>query len=85
MNLKENITKVIKNMQKIPQDNCESVLGSDYGLVEVSKVWENTSGYFHLIAAYIIYKKMSKKGISSDDLDNYKEGIADLLKFLEDF
>lgn len=81
--IKQSLTKIINNININPKDDCASVLGSDYKLGEIAKIWDGNAGDFHMIAAHVILDKISKEGIDSDAFDNYKEGIKDFLDFVD--
>lgn len=79
---KKLVTKVIRNIQTRNQNKFIDLLGDEYSYVKAVRIWQEGAGELQLIATHLMIEKTTKGNLSSEELQNYNEGITDFLNFL---
>jgi cytochrome oxidase Cu insertion factor (SCO1/SenC/PrrC family) len=82
-NLNKKLQKVFKNLFTINKSECLDLLGDEYKLQEVSNIWDHNSDLFEIIASYVIMKYATRGEYNKKEIDAYRRGIKDFVKFFE--
>lgn len=63
--------------------SCEEVLGTNTDVNKLALVWEKYADLLQLVAAVKLYEWTSFRTFTTEQLDAYKAGLAELPVFLE--
>jgi len=82
-NLNKKLQKVFKNLFTINKSECLDLLGDNYKLQEVSNIWDHNADLFQVISTYVIMKHATTGEYNKKEIDAYRKGIKDFVKFFE--